>query len=108
MCRIHWIVKITCKRLTFLSSFSGLQVIQNKRPWCWAVSYVIAGNTLKTLPEFQANIKLLTCVCSVYFDLDGPCCSTEHLKEVCKKQPIQIIKLDRLGLNLVEPVLGTS
>ena len=27
---------ITCKRLTFLSSFSDWQVIQNKHPWCCA------------------------------------------------------------------------
>ena len=63
----------------------------------------------KTLPEFQVNSKPL-------FDkswfqhgkVDDPCCSTEHLKGVCKKQLIQIIKLDRFGLNLIEPVLGKS
>ena len=34
---------ITCKGLAFLSSFSCLQVIQNKHPWCWAAAYVTAG-----------------------------------------------------------------
>ena len=34
---------ISCKRPAFHSSFSCLQVIQNKRPWCWAVAYVTAG-----------------------------------------------------------------
>ena len=34
---------ITCKQLAFLSSFSRLRVIQNKRPWCSAAAYVTAG-----------------------------------------------------------------
>ena len=34
---------ITCKQLAFLSSFSHLQVIQNKRPWCSETAYVTAG-----------------------------------------------------------------
>ena len=34
---------ISCKRPVFLSSFSRLQVIQNKRPWCSAAAYVTAG-----------------------------------------------------------------
>ena len=34
---------ITCKQLAILSSFSYLQVIQNKRPWCSAAAYVTAG-----------------------------------------------------------------
>ena len=34
---------ISSKQPAFLSSFSPLQVIQNKRPWCSAVAYVIAG-----------------------------------------------------------------
>ena len=34
---------ISCKRPAFLSSFSRLQVIQNKRPWCSAAAYVTAG-----------------------------------------------------------------
>ena len=29
--------------LAFLSSFSRLQVIQNKGPWCSAAAYVTAG-----------------------------------------------------------------
>ena len=33
----------TCKWLAFLSSFSHLQVIQNKCPWCSASAYVTAG-----------------------------------------------------------------
>ena len=34
---------ISCKQPAFLSSFSHLQVIQNKRPWCSAAAYVTAG-----------------------------------------------------------------
>ena len=34
---------ISCKRPAFHSSFSLLQVIQNKRPWCWDAAYVTAG-----------------------------------------------------------------
>ena len=34
---------IRCKRPAFLSSFGLLQVIQNKRPWCWNAAYVTAG-----------------------------------------------------------------
>ena len=34
---------ISCKRPAFLSSFGLLQVIQNKRPWCWNAAYVTAG-----------------------------------------------------------------
>ena len=34
---------ISCKWPAFLSSFSRLQVIQNKRPWCSAAAYVTAG-----------------------------------------------------------------
>ena len=34
---------ISCKRQAFLSSFSRLQVIQNKRPWCSASAFVTAG-----------------------------------------------------------------
>ena len=33
---------VTCKWLAFLNSFSCLQVIQNKRPWCLAAAYVTA------------------------------------------------------------------
>ena len=33
---------ITCKQLAFLISFSCLQVIQNKHPWCSAAAYVTA------------------------------------------------------------------
>ena len=33
---------ISCKRPAFLISFSRLQVIQNKRPLCWAAAYVTA------------------------------------------------------------------
>ena len=35
-----WII---CKRPAFLSSFSRLQEIQNKPPWCWDAAYVTAG-----------------------------------------------------------------
>ena len=35
-----WII---CKRPAFLSSFSPLQLIQNKRPWCWDAAYLTAG-----------------------------------------------------------------
>ena len=34
---------ISCKLPAFLSCFSCLQGIQNKRPWCWAAAYVTAG-----------------------------------------------------------------
>ena len=34
---------VSCKQPAFLSSFSLLQVIQNKRPWCWDAAYVTAG-----------------------------------------------------------------
>ena len=34
---------ISCKQPAFLSSFGLLQVIQNKRPWCWNAAYVTAG-----------------------------------------------------------------
>ena len=34
---------ISCKRPVFLSSFSCLQVIQNKHPWCSGVAYVTDG-----------------------------------------------------------------
>ena len=33
----------SCNRPAFLSSFSRLQVIQNKRPWWSAAAYVTAG-----------------------------------------------------------------
>ena len=34
---------ISCKRPAFLGSFSRLQVIQYKRPWCSAAAYVKVG-----------------------------------------------------------------
>ena len=34
---------ITYLRQAFLSIFNRLQVIQNKRPWCWVAAYVTAG-----------------------------------------------------------------
>ena len=34
---------ISCKRPAFLSTFSRLQMIQNKRPWCCGAAYVTAG-----------------------------------------------------------------
>ena len=46
---------ITCKELAFLSSVSQLQVIWNKRPWCWAVTYVTAGWNYKDL-QIQKRI----------------------------------------------------
>ena len=44
--------------------------------------------------------------CSFDFNKEDPCCSTKHLKKVCKTIPIQIIKLDRLGLSMIKPILG--
>ena len=35
--------QMALKRPAFLSSFSRSQVIQNKRPWCWAATFVTAG-----------------------------------------------------------------
>ena len=34
---------ITCKQLGFLISFSSLQVIQNKHPWCSAVQILMSS-----------------------------------------------------------------
>ena len=34
---------ISYKQLAFLNSFSLLQAIQNKRPWCWDAAYVTSG-----------------------------------------------------------------
>ena len=34
---------ISCKRPAFLRTFSRLQMIQNKRPWCCGAAYVEAG-----------------------------------------------------------------
>ena len=34
---------ISCKRPAFVSSFSRLQKIQNKRPWYWVAPFVTAG-----------------------------------------------------------------
>ena len=34
---------ISCKQPAFLSSFGLLQVIPNKRSWCWDAAYVTAG-----------------------------------------------------------------
>ena len=47
----HWRPKATdgakfwtsCKRPAFLRTFSRLQMIQNKRPWCCGAAYVEAG-----------------------------------------------------------------
>ena len=44
---------ISCKRPAFLSSFSRLQVIQNKRPWCSAAAYVTAGYQVFYFLKFQ-------------------------------------------------------
>ena len=34
---------MSCKRPAFLRTFSRLQMIQNKRPWCRGAAYVEAG-----------------------------------------------------------------
>ena len=43
---------ISCTGPAFLSSFSHLQVIQNKRPWCWVAAYVTAGYLVKQSWKF--------------------------------------------------------
>ena len=51
---------ITCKQLAFLSSFSRLQVIQNKHPWCSAAAYVTAGYYLRTYEKLRLLLNVLT------------------------------------------------
>ena len=50
----------SCKWPAFLSSFSCLQEIQNKRPWCSAAAYVTAGLSflLSARPEVSATCTL--------------------------------------------------
>ena len=71
-CLKFWRPVSSCKRPTFLSSFSRLQVIQNKRPWCSAAVYVTARLLSFTL-TFIAGclIRILTTSIFLYGVLMG-------------------------------------
>ena len=83
---------ISCKRPAFLSSFSRLQVIQNKRPWCSAVAYVIAG-----------LLKRLRCEWTTQY-IDPPPQSFEDAIEVYKSLPGKSLEDERVVSFSIAPL----
>ena len=56
---------ISCKRPAFLRTFSRLQMIQNKRPWCCGAAYVEAG--LRSSDSMKWNYRVLTFIIILFF-----------------------------------------
>ena len=79
---------ISCKRPTFLSSLSCLQVIQNKRPWCWAAAYVHMWQLDWILINYSSPAFNATSLWCLIFSLQTLACELEE-----KSAQLEMLKL---------------